>query len=176
MILFALGMINTLQAQSLKRQVISSAGNRATANNLVVTSTIGETFTNTLSSASLKVKQGFQQGNITVLRMMNEEHSGVASDENATSEKTGSTEPESNFKISVYPNPATDYVNVKVNELPESKCIMFLYDATGRTIEVQEIGDTETRINFERLNTGNYFLTVKSEDGKVKESFQVIKK
>ncbi|HOZ51657.1 MAG TPA: dockerin type I domain-containing protein [Chitinophagaceae bacterium] len=52
-------------AQSIHRSVIGSAGNVSISGNLELSSTIGETFTQTLSSSTHKITQGFQQGKKT---------------------------------------------------------------------------------------------------------------
>ena len=164
-----------VEAQSIKRNVIATAGNSVTVNSITLTSTVGETFTNNLSSANNSITQGFQQGNISVERVRNvEEPTELFSDKSSTN-KIESRVAENNFHVDVYPNPATDYVNVRINQTPSSKCFMFMSDATGRLIEVKDITSTETRVEFNQLQAGNYFLTVKSEDGKVNESFEIIK-
>ena len=57
------------QAQTLQRKAITAAGHNYADNNLQVSSTIGETFTRTLSTSNLIATQGFQQAtkiNVTI--------------------------------------------------------------------------------------------------------------
>ena len=59
-------LFSQLKAQvSVSPQVVASAGGNATASNLQVSWTLGETFTTGLSSTGLSLSQGFQQ-NISV--------------------------------------------------------------------------------------------------------------
>jgi len=51
-----------LQAQTIHRSVIGSAGNISSNGNIVLSSTIGEAITQTLTSSTHKITQGFQQG------------------------------------------------------------------------------------------------------------------
>ena len=55
-----------LNAQSIHRSVIGSAGTVSTVGNLTLSSTIGEAITSTLSNANVKITQGFQQGSRVV--------------------------------------------------------------------------------------------------------------
>lgn len=54
-----------MQAQSIQRSVIGSAGNVSTNGNIVLSSTVGEAITHTLTNATHQITQGFQQGKRT---------------------------------------------------------------------------------------------------------------
>ena len=62
-----------------------------------------------------------------------------------------------------------------MNEMPLSKCMIMLSDATGRIVEMMDVVSSETRLEFTNLAQGRYFLSVKSQDGKVNESFKIVK-
>lgn len=162
------------QAQSISNNVIASGGTTLTSGNVTLEYTVGETFTNTLSSTNNSITQGFHQPNILVARMASNEAKNESEIGNETADKQ-ITDNSIAFHFDVYPNPATDFVNVRINEIPESKCVLILSDETGRVITSKQISDVETQIDFTQLASGKYFITVKTEDGKVKESFKVIK-
>jgi len=70
--------------------------------------------------------------------------------------------------VSVYPNPATDVINVK----SENKISQIsIYDAAGKAVKTT----AETSINVENLAKGSYVVSIKYADG-TSESKKVIKK
>lgn len=70
--------------------------------------------------------------------------------------------------ISVYPNPATDFVTVKsANKIAE----ITVYDVSGKVVKTT----TETTVNVQNFAKGAYILNIKYADG-TKESTKVIKK
>lgn len=70
--------------------------------------------------------------------------------------------------VSVYPNPATDVINVKSdNKISQ----ISIYDASGKTVKTT----AETTINVENLAKGSYVVSIKYADGTT-ESKKVIKK
>ncbi|MBK7966649.1 MAG: T9SS type A sorting domain-containing protein [Bacteroidetes bacterium] len=164
-----------VQAQSIQRNVIASAGIDNSVSNIRLTSTVGETVTSTLSKSNYKIAQGFQQGKITVARIVNvEDTTEITSDESTTSRNSNSLD-ENKFKVNVYPNPATEYINIKLTELSNAKHMIYLTDISGRLIESRTISSPETRIEFTSMTSGKYILHIKSEDGKVNESFKIFK-
>ncbi|MFN0189632.1 MAG: T9SS type A sorting domain-containing protein [Bacteroidia bacterium] len=161
------------QAQSIQRNVIASSGINNTVSNIRLTSTVGEAVTGTLSQSNYKITQGFQQGNLTVARIANvEETTEITTDESTT---TRNSLDEKRFKVSVYPNPATEYINIKLEEMSEVKHIIYLTDITGRMIETITLSSLETRLEFTSMAPGKYILKIASEDGKVNESFKIVK-
>lgn len=62
--LIAMCSITLLQAQSLERSVIASAGASQSASGVKLNSTVGEAITQTKTSGSVILNQGFQQGDI----------------------------------------------------------------------------------------------------------------
>ena len=164
-----------LQAQTIKRSVIGAAGNTSTVGTVVIRSTVGETFTNKLSTANYSVRQGFQQGTVTIARIAESESGEDVFVEETSAQRTETLAAATNFTVDIYPNPATDYVNIRMNEMPLSKCMIMLSDVTGRIIEMMDVVSSETRLEFTNLAQGRYFLSVKSQDGKVNESFKIVK-
>jgi ELWxxDGT repeat protein len=58
-------------------------------------------------------------------------------------------------KIAIYPNPATDYVDIKLNSNEKVVKVM-IYDANGRLISTHN----SSSINVQQLPTGIYFLNI----------------
>lgn len=63
-----------------------------------------------------------------------------------------------NNKISVYPNPASDYINV----FTDGCGIVEIYNVTGELILQQNISSSSQRINIEGLSLGMYVVKVKT--------------
>lgn len=70
-------------------------------------------------------------------------------------------------KVSVYPNPATDYVNVAIPAGSEIK----LYDMVGRQlISIPQTSHKE-RLNISSFDQGMYFLQVEHEGNTATQRF-----
>jgi hypothetical protein len=71
--------------------------------------------------------------------------------------------------ISLYPNPANDYIDVRVDELNVTN--MEVYDVYGKLINTVNVINNPTRINVSGLATGMYFVRVTTEQGVATKSF-----
>ena len=71
--------------------------------------------------------------------------------------------------ISLYPNPAKEYIDVRVDELHVTS--MEVYDVYGKLINTVSVIDNPTRINVSGLASGMYFVRVTTEQGVVTKSF-----
>jgi hypothetical protein len=74
----------------------------------------------------------------------------------------------------VYPNPATDELNV---QLQQKMTVGYtLYDITGKAITNGELHDSINQVNIGSLKSGVYVLTLAKANGKGDESVKVIKR
>jgi len=71
--------------------------------------------------------------------------------------------------ISLYPNPAKEYIDVRVDELNVTS--MEVYDVYGKLINTVNVIDNPTRINVSNLAAGMYFVRVTTEQGTATKSF-----
>jgi hypothetical protein len=71
--------------------------------------------------------------------------------------------------ISLYPNPAKEYIDVRVDELNVTN--MEVYDVYGKLINTVNVIDNPTRINVSNLASGMYFVRVTTEAGVATKSF-----
>ena len=67
----------------------------------------------------------------------------------------------------VYPNPANDKISissyaVKINELD-------IYDISGKLVESHYVNANKININTSKLNSGIYFIEIKSDVSKIKK-------
>ena len=77
-----------------------------------------------------------------------------------------------NLELSVYPNPITDYLTLKVDDF---ETLNFqLIDLQGKVIENKKVSSTSTSINVENLPKAIYFLNV-VKNKQVVKTFKIIK-
>jgi hypothetical protein len=75
--------------------------------------------------------------------------------------------------VSVYPNPATDYVSLKGLETIQGDKLIELRDITGRIVNHRTVKGAEASINTSALPSGVYLLQVQTEAGAA--TFQIVK-
>jgi hypothetical protein len=82
-----------------------------------------------------------------------------------------------NLQMIVYPNPATSYVNLKIdasNAFSVESMSYQLFDIGGKEITNQKITASETQVPLGDLPSAIYFLKV-SESNKIIKTFRIIK-
>jgi len=84
----------------------------------------------------------------------------------------GINETSINLEMSVYPNPTTNYLTLKVED--NSNLSYQLYDLQGKVIENKKINSNSINISLEEKPTAAYFLNVINNNQIVK-TFKVIK-
>ena len=83
---------------------------------------------------------------------------------------------EINLLISAYPNPATDMLNLVVNDDKWNNLSYQLLDINSKIVSnLQKITVSETSFSMQKLQQGIYFLLV-NEDNKTIKTFKIIKK
>ncbi len=84
-----------------------------------------------------------------------------------------------NLSVSVYPNPATDFLTLKVENFELSTLGFQLYDISGKLIKSKGIESNETSIIMSNLVPATYFLkiiqTLNSTSQQEVKTFKVIK-
>ena len=72
--------------------------------------------------------------------------------------------------ISIFPNPASDQLNIVVNASRNSQFDVTVLDAMGRTVIYKNnlnynLGDNKLTINVKHLINGIYRINIKNNDG-----------
>jgi hypothetical protein len=151
-ILFAL----SVGAQPIKQEVIASAGGYNVASGISISWTLGETIVPSFSSpdGSIKLFHGFQY--IIVITKVEENLVNTV-------------------KVSVYPNPGSDYFNIQFNEPTDGEILLFLLDPQGKPVKTGKIesGTLEKQINMQDLPSGIYYLRLTK--GKLVNVYKVVK-
>lgn len=138
----------------IAQEIISAAGGDASGSGGTASYSIGQVFYNTNTDpATGSEAQGVQQPY-------------------EISEITGFSESmsESN-KISVYPNPVTDFLTIEIENTENT--VYGLYDVAGKLIQSQPCESNETKISMDNLPAATYLLVV--SDNKQTKTFQIIK-
>jgi len=126
---------------------------------LSVSWTLGEVAYTTLSSTDYILTQGFQQGNLFTTSV----------------DKLGITQND----ITIYPNPARDYVKVKF-EIPiaSGKATFDLYDITGRKV-ISKVMNVEqsvpAELNLSEIRSGIYLIKVTLEKDNLNRIVKLVK-
>ena len=135
------------------QETIPATGGEATGTGGTASYTVGQVVYTTATGTNGSVAQGVQQPYEIF----------------AT---TGINETSINLELSVYPNPTTNYLTLKVEETANLNYQLF--DMQGKVIENKKVTTNTTSITMEALPTATYFLNV-VKNNQVVKTFKVIK-
>lgn len=79
-----------------------------------------------------------------------------------------------NLELSVYPNPTTNYLTLKVDDFEFSTLNFQLIDLQGKVIDNKKVTTTTSTIVMEGLPKAIYFLNV-NDNNKIVKTFKIIK-
>ena len=135
-------------SQNLDHFVIGTNGGFAGNNQFSLSYTIGEIVTELGNDPvnNIDLTQGFQQAYISIV-----------STENHIAD----------IDISVFPNPAVNYLNVNISDLSKVKTYA-LFDMSGKLLLQQEVISNQFEISFSNFSSGNYLLIFKNDQQKLK--------
>ena len=138
------------------QQAVTTAGGNTTSSAGSVSYSVGQIVCKTQIGSSGSVSQGIQQPyEISILTGLDEAQ-GI------------------NLVLSAYPNPAIDYVILKVENYKTENLTYHLYDIGGKLIESRKIVSSIETIGVENLQSAIYFLKVINNNTEVK-TFKIIK-
>lgn len=80
--------------------------------------------------------------------------------------------------ITVYPNPATDYVNIKLSTLDASTAKIALYTILGSQLNVDKetVNEHEVRIRVKDIAPGYYLIAVRDDQLQFKATYKFLKR
>lgn len=135
---------------------IPVTGGNASGSGGSVSYTVGQIAFSTFSGANGSVVQGVQQPyEISVITGIDDAR-GI------------------NLICSAYPNPATDFITLKVENYDNTNLSYQLFDLSGNLLENKKIEGNETTIPMGNRNTSVYFLKV-TDNNKAVKTFKIIK-
>ncbi|MGB4837948.1 MAG: T9SS type A sorting domain-containing protein [Saprospiraceae bacterium] len=139
----------------LSQQTVLPTGGNSTGPGGIVHYSVGQVFYTTNSGVNGTVAQGVQQPyEISI--------------------KTGIHDSKIQLYISAYPNPSTDYLILKLEDLTQGKLSYLLFDISGKLLQSGIISDYITNINMANYLPSSYILKI-SQDKTELKSFKIIK-
>jgi hypothetical protein len=140
----------------VKQEVIASAGGYNTAAGISISWTLGETIIPTFKAAdnSIILTHGFQQQLIIT-----------------TVEENLDTP----VKVTVYPNPASDILNITFETAVEGEITLVLINSQGRFVKTDVIEATtiQKQLNLQDIPAGIYYLRLTK--GNISNVYKVVK-
>jgi hypothetical protein len=152
-LLFIVFYVRTAVAQSISPDVISTSGTSFNDGTSQLDWTMGEPVTSTFISGSSMLTQGFHQPNLLITSINNIE---------------------TDFSVTVFPNPTIDQVQLQFQNLKDAVTIDLL-SAEGKLLQSQNIKTKEdVMFDMSTYPTGTYLLSVKGLHSKIK-TYKIIK-
>jgi len=138
----------------VKQEVIASAGGYDVNGGISVSWTLGETIIPVFKNSNLSLTHGFQQ---QIIITAIEKNIDVP------------------VELSLFPNPASDVLNIKFESPLDSKLDITILDSQGRLvrIDVIEAALEEKQINLQDLSPGVYYLRLAK--GRLVNVYKVVK-
>ncbi len=146
------GYGTSLKAQS----AILPAGGNGSGPGGTISYSAGQIVFNSIQGSTGTVTQGVQQPYEIMVVTGVEEASGIT------------------LEISVYPNPATDFLKLIIQNYETGNLRFQLYDINGISLRNSKIESGETSITMSNLASGTYFLKITDKNLPVK-TFKIIK-
>ena len=143
----------SMNAQT-SHQVLSATGGDATGSGGTVAFSVGQIVYTTSTGASGSVAQGVEQAY---------EISSVGIKETAL-----------NISLSVFPNPTSDFLTLKVEDYNNEALSYNLLDEQGKLVLNEQIITQDTQVAMSTLARGAYFINVLQENKKI-QTFKIIK-
>jgi hypothetical protein len=139
------------------QEAVVTTGGEASSETGSVSYTVGQVVYTTSTGTSGSVAQGVQQPYEIFVATAIPEAKGI------------------DLSMSVYPNPTTNRLTLKVSEYESDNLSYHLFDVTGKLVKMKKITDPETRIIMQDLKPGVYFLRIVDKNKEIKV-FKIIKK
>jgi len=154
MLILGLGSLTGLQAQTAQ----TASGGEASGNGGTAGYTVGQTvYTTETGTNGNSIAQGVQQPfEISVVTGI-PEAKGIS------------------LNVSVYPNPTSDYLTVKVENYETDNLQYQVFDINGKLLKSINATGEETQIETSQFAPANYFIKVIEDNNKEIKVFKIIK-
>ena len=143
----------SMNAQT-SHQVLSATGGDATGSGGTVAFSVGQIVYTTSTGTTGSVAQGVEQAY---------EISSVGIKETAL-----------NISLSVFPNPTSDYLTLKVEDYNNEALSYSLLDEQGKLVLNEQITNQDTQVAMSTLARGAYFINLLQANKKI-QTFKIIK-
>jgi len=153
LVFLAFSLSFSLQAQT-SHQVLSATGGDASGSGGTVAYSVGQIVYTTSTGNTGSVAQGVEQAY---------EISSVGIKETAL-----------NISLSIFPNPTSDYLTLKVADYNNEALSYHLLDEQGKLVLNEQITNQDTQVAMSSLARGAYFINVLQANKKI-QTFKIIK-
>jgi hypothetical protein len=144
-------------SQTISTEAFFSASGSLSNSYAKVSWTLGDLQVLTYSSDNVVLTQGFLQSNLTVTNVLN-------------------IKDNSSIDLKVFPNPVSDFLNLKYTATKETSVSFYLYSLNGSLINSKKANSknySET-IDFRQFQGGTYILKAVSQDGSFIRTFKLL--
>ena len=135
-------------------QVLSASGGDATGSGGSVAYSVGQIVYTTHTGTTGSVAQGVEQAYEIY--------------------SVGIKETALNISLSVFPNPTSDYLTLKVEDYNNEALNYTLLDEQGRLVLNEQITTQDTQVAMSTLARGSYFINIVQTNKKI-QTFKIIK-
>jgi hypothetical protein len=143
----------SIKAQT-SHQVLSASGGDATGSGGSVAYSVGQIVYTTHTGTSGSVAQGVEQAYEIY--------------------SVGIKETALNISLSIFPNPTSDFLTLKVEDYNNETLNFDLLDEQGKLILSEQITNQETQVAMSTLARGSYFINIVQTNKKI-QTFKIIK-
>ena len=154
LILFLAFLLSFSANAQTVHQVLSATGGDATGTGGSVAYSVGQIVYTTNTGATGSVAQGVEQAYEIY--------------------SVGIKETTLNISLSVFPNPTSDFLTLKVEDYNDETLSFDLLDEQGKLILSEQITNQETQVAMSTLARGSYFINIVQANKKI-QSFKIIK-
>ncbi|MBX2967570.1 MAG: T9SS type A sorting domain-containing protein [Cyclobacteriaceae bacterium] len=80
--------------------------------------------------------------------------------------------------VSIYPNPATEYIEINLDQLDANKVKLSLYNIIGNEmpVETEVISDHKMRVRVKDFAAGYYLVALRDDETKFKGTYKFLKR
>ena len=143
----------SMNAQT-SHQVLSATGGDATGSGGTVAFSVGQIVYTTSTGTTGSVAQGVEQAYEIY--------------------SVGIKETALNISLSIFPNPTSDFLTIKVEDYNNEALSYNLIDEQGKSVLNEQITNQDTQVAMSTLARGIYFLNVLQANKKI-QTFKIIK-
>ncbi|MDT0643785.1 T9SS type A sorting domain-containing protein [Zunongwangia sp. F363] len=159
---------NSIPHDKISLNAFTTAGGDSTENEGSISFSVGQVFYLSQENSNISLQEGVQQA----FSENSKPIPSVVEEENENEKENPSL---SKLKITVYPNPVTEFFTVDLSSLEESVYSYQLFDLQGRLLLQGSLSNLSTKIHPKNLQSSVYILKIYNHNLPVK-SFKIIKK
>jgi hypothetical protein len=80
--------------------------------------------------------------------------------------------------ITLYPNPATEYINIKLSTLEPATTKLIMYNILGKELQIEKevVNEHEVRVKVKDLASGYYLLAIRDDQIHFKATYKFLKR